>query len=115
NAAALDEAAQRAARAVAACLPRAPERLRREWFRPRDDEQLFADGEHIGNGKRASRLLTDLRRFADLDLPVEVVGEPGCGKDLMARGLHGMSGRAALPLVVVDCATLRRETAASEL
>ena len=115
NAAALDEAAQRAARAVAACLQRAPERLRRELFRPRDDEQLFVDGEHIGNGKMASRLLTDLRRFADLDLPVEVVGEPGCGKDLMARGLHGMSGRAALPLVVVDCATLRRETAASEL
>ncbi|MCB9936420.1 MAG: sigma 54-interacting transcriptional regulator [Planctomycetes bacterium] len=112
---ALDESTQRAARAFAAVLQQAPDRLRMELGRPGDDEALTVAGENLGASPASRKLFEELRRFADLELPIVVSGEPGCGKDLAVRALHAISGRAAQPHVVIDCPTLRRETAASEL
>src|SRR5690606_24546844 len=112
---ALDESTQRAARAFATVLQQAPDRLRMELGRPGDDETLTVAGENLGASPASRKLFEELRRFADLDLPIVVSGEPGCGKDLAVRALHAISSRAAQPHVVIDCPTLRRETAASEL
>jgi DNA-binding NtrC family response regulator len=112
---ALDESTRRAARAFASVLQQAPDRLRSELGRPGDDEALVVAGENLGASPASRRLFEELRRFADLELPIVVSGEPGCGKDLAVRALHAISSRAALPHVVIDCPTLRRETAASEL
>lgn len=111
----LDESTQRAARAFAAVLQQAPDRLRMELGRPGDGEALVVAGENLGASPASRRLFDELRRFADLDLPIVVSGEPGSGKDLAVRALHAISSRAAQPHVVIDCPTLRRETAASEL
>lgn len=115
DALALDESTRNAARAFATILQQSPERLRMELGRPGETEQIFIGGEPLGDSPASRRLYEDLRRFADLDLPVQVTGEAGSGKDLAVKALHAMSHRAALPLVVIDCPTLRRETAASEL
>ncbi len=48
-------------------------------------------------------------------MPVLVTGESGTGKELMALALHQLSPRAAGPLVAVNCGTLSRELAESEL
>ncbi|MCB9893496.1 MAG: sigma-54-dependent Fis family transcriptional regulator [Planctomycetes bacterium] len=111
----LDESTQRAARTFAAILEQAPERLRMELGRPGDGEELVVAGEKLGLSPASRRLYDDMRRFADLDLSVVVIGEAGSGKDLAVRGMQAMSTRSAQPLVVIDCPTLRRETAASEL
>lgn len=112
---ALDESTRRAAESFASILAHAPERLRLELGRPGEDEELAIAGEKIGTSPGARKLYNDLRRFADVDMPLTIVGEPGSGKDLAARAVHALSRRAASPHVVIDCATLRRETAPSEL
>ncbi|MBZ0137693.1 MAG: sigma 54-interacting transcriptional regulator [Planctomycetes bacterium] len=112
---AVDESTLKAARALGAMLASSTDRLRVELARPGEDEDLLIAGEIAGRSAATRRLHDDLRRFADLDLPIVVTGEPGSGKDLVVRALHGLSTRATHPLVVIDCPTLRRETAASEL
>ena len=48
-------------------------------------------------------LVADLRRFAATDANVLLTGETGAGKDAVARALHLLSGRGALPFVTIDC------------
>src|SRR5690606_6750384 len=105
----LEEVASKAARAFAGALALAPERLRIELGRPDESEGVSIAGEPAGASPAIRRLHDDLRRYADLTLPVVVTGEPGSGKDLAARGLHSLSARASQPHIVVDCPTLRRE------
>lgn len=111
----LDAAADNAADAVTAMLAEHAGRLRSELGSPEPGEPLEGAGEPLGDSAASRRLYDDLRRYADLELPVVITGEQGAGKDLAARALHAMSQRAARPLMVLDCATLRPETAASEL
>lgn len=112
---ALEQAAGRAALSVASMLGEHGGRLRAELGRPDTGEMPTAAGEPLGDSAAARSLHDELRRYADIELPVQITGEPGAGKDLAAKALHAMSLRAASPHIVLDCATLRIETAASEL
>lgn len=47
--------------------------------------------------------------------PVLILGERGTGKDLIARYLHAYSARRRRPMVVVNCAEISEELAASRL
>lgn len=66
-----------------------------------------------------SRPMTDLRsqvvRASGSQLSVLVQGETGCGKDLVARGLHQFSSRANGPFVVVNCAAIPDSLLENEL
>lgn len=55
------------------------------------------------------------RQIARSAAPVLILGETGTGKEVMARAIHAASPRAKGPFVAVNCATLNRELAASEL
>jgi two-component system, NtrC family, response regulator HydG len=111
---ALERTATRCAEAVAQML-REGARLRQELGTPGAGEVIEGAGEPLGASGASRRLYDELRRLADLDMPVVISGEPGCGKDFCARTLHAISRRASLPLIAVECSTLRPETAASEL
>jgi transcriptional regulator of acetoin/glycerol metabolism len=54
-------------------------------------------------------------RMARAGAPVLLLGESGVGKELFARAIHQASPVAAGPLLAVNCGTLTRELAASEL
>jgi len=56
-----------------------------------------------------------VRRLADSDVPVLVVGETGVGKENAAHALHAWSRRAEKPLVALNCAALQESLAESEL
>ncbi len=112
---ALETAASDAAGALTATLRRAPEALRRMLGQSDAGDVVHAGGEALGTSPAAARLAQQCRRFADLELPVVIFGASGSGKDLAARALHLFSRRAGAPHVVLDCATLRVQTAASEL
>ncbi len=60
----------------------------------------------IGVSRGAHNRRAFVRAFADVDLPVLLVGERGVGKEMMARTLHYTSRRAALPFLVVDTEAL---------
>ena len=55
----------------------------------------------------------ELRRVAPTDATVFLVGETGTGKSALAAALHRWSGRS--PLVMLPCATVPGEVAATEL
>ncbi len=56
-----------------------------------------------------------LRRIADVESNVLLTGESGVGKEVAARFLHQVSGRAKAPFVAVNCAAIPRELMESEL
>jgi len=65
-------------------------------------------------GPRLRDALVPLRKAASSDLPVVLQGETGTGKEVVARSLHGWSGRSG-PLVAVNCASLPESLAEAEL
>ena len=54
-------------------------------------------------------------RVANSELPVNINGETGTGKELLARYVHGISHRNKGPFVTVDCGILSSEMSRSEL
>ena len=69
----------------------------------------------VGQAPTLRRVLDQVSRVARTRLPVLVTGESGTGKELLARALHDLSTVATGPLVAVNCGTLTRELAGSEL
>lgn len=68
----------------------------------------------VGDSTIMRRLAARVRRVAPLRLPVLVRGPSGSGKELVARSLHELSGRAG-PFVAINAATIGRDLAESEL
>lgn len=71
----------------------------------------------IGNSpawKAALRTVAECALFSSA--PVLLTGQTGTGKELLARMLHSLDPRARLhEMVIVDCTTLSRDIAGSEL
>ena len=69
----------------------------------------------IGRSAPFQAMLELVARVGPSDASVLLLGESGTGKELVARAVHEASGRAARPLVVVDCASLPEALFESEL
>jgi transcriptional regulator with PAS, ATPase and Fis domain len=50
--------------------------------------------------------LRAVRIVAPTDVTVMITGETGCGKELVARALHGLSKRREKPMVTVNCGAI---------
>lgn len=62
-----------------------------------------SEWEMVGNGPAISRLRLQIQRIAPHFRTALITGEPGTGKELVARGLHRLSPAAAGPFVVYPC------------
>jgi formate hydrogenlyase transcriptional activator len=72
-------------------------------------------GEIIGTGPAMQALFSSLGLVAGTDATVLITGETGTGKELVARAVHELSGRAARTMIKVNCAALPSHLIESEL
>ena len=69
----------------------------------------------IGKDKLTQQMYKDIQVVAPTDYSIIIYGESGTGKEVIAKMIHQNSKRKNKPFLAVDCGTLSRELAASEL
>jgi DNA-binding NtrC family response regulator len=69
----------------------------------------------IGESDALKATLRVVRKVAESDATVLVLGESGVGKELVARAVHYNSRRAAQPFVTINCGAIPEELLESEL
>jgi len=78
-------------------------------------DQGAAGVELIGNSPAITALESTVRRVADTELAVLVLGENGTGKEVVARLIHYQSRRRGQPFIAVNCAAIAETLLESEL
>jgi len=99
-------------------LRKAEERLRllQENRRLRPGEKdARALMELLGESEPMKALHRQIRKLAPVSTTVLITGESGTGKELVARALHALSPRAAMPFVPVNCGAIPAGLIESEL
>jgi transcriptional regulator with GAF, ATPase, and Fis domain len=69
----------------------------------------------IGESPAIGALRSTIRRIADTDLAILILGENGTGKEVVARSIHYLSRRREQPFIAVNCAALTETLLESEL
>jgi two-component system nitrogen regulation response regulator GlnG len=78
-------------------------------------EETAPLAELMGSSREITRVFEQIRCVAGTDFSVLVVGETGCGKELVARAVHRMSSRHTNDFVAVDCGSIPETLIESEL
>ncbi|MGA2068139.1 MAG: sigma-54-dependent Fis family transcriptional regulator [Thermoguttaceae bacterium] len=78
-------------------------------------DEAAAGVQLIGQSPAIEALRSVVRRVADTELAVLVLGENGTGKEVVARSIHFLSRRRGQPFVAVNCAAIPEGLAESEL
>ncbi|MBI2877183.1 MAG: sigma-54-dependent Fis family transcriptional regulator [Candidatus Tectomicrobia bacterium] len=90
-------------------------RLREEkHLLQRQVERAYSFGEIIGKSPAMQAVFETIRRVAETDADVLIVGETGTGKELVARSIHRQSQRQKGPFVPVDCGAIPENLLESE-
>ncbi len=77
--------------------------------------EVGARHEIVGESEQIRKVLERVERVAPTDARVLITGENGTGKELVARAIHRLSGRADEAFVEVNCAAIPSELIESEL
>ena len=77
------------------------------------DEETFQD--IIGPSAGMQRVFEMIRQIAPTSATVLIQGEPGTGKELVARAIHDLSERRQGPFVALNCGALSEGLLESEL
>jgi len=98
-------------------LKRAQEELalRREVAHLRQQAPAGPRSRIVGRTAAMQRLFDIIERVAPTRATVLISGETGTGKELVARAIHDLSGRARKPFVAVNCSALPESLLESEL
>jgi Nif-specific regulatory protein len=78
-------------------------------------EQAAEQVQLIGKSPKIDALRSIIRRVADTELAVLILGENGTGKEIVAQSIHYLSARRDKPFVAVNCAAIPDTLAESEL
>ena len=99
-------------------LRKAEERLRLSRENRRLRSELAADRgleSFVGASPTVQEMMRQVRKVAPTKATVLVTGESGTGKELVARAIHELSPRSAMPFVAVNCGAIPAELIESEL
>src|SRR4051794_14670806 len=77
--------------------------------------KLLTTREIVGQSPALRRVLDVATQAAPSSATVLILGESGTGKELLARYIHGKSGRANGPFVAVNCAAIPESILEAEL
>ncbi len=77
--------------------------------------EVMEFGPLVGVSASMRAIFERCRQAAPTDLSVLILGETGCGKELVAAAIHQASTRARKPFVVVDCGAIPPGLAESAL
>src|SRR3954453_7020768 len=69
----------------------------------------------VGRSPSINQLRQSVEKIAPTNSRIMIVGPSGAGKEMTARHLHGLSGRAAGPFVVINAAAITPEAMETEL
>ncbi|MGZ8559658.1 MAG: sigma-54-dependent transcriptional regulator [Chitinophagaceae bacterium] len=69
----------------------------------------------IGNAPATKALYEQINIVAGTNYSVILYGESGTGKEVIAKTIHELSSRKGKPFIAMDCGTLSKELAGSEL
>lgn len=69
----------------------------------------------VGSSSTTKALYDQINVVAETNYSIILYGESGTGKEVIARTIHQMSHRRDKPFVAMDCGTLSKELAGSEL
>ncbi|MDR2785514.1 MAG: sigma-54 dependent transcriptional regulator, partial [Treponema sp.] len=73
------------------------------------------DKEIVGTSEAIQHVKKLIRQAAESDARILITGENGTGKELVARAIHRLSGRATAPFVEINCAAIPETLIESEL
>ncbi|SDK86107.1 DNA-binding transcriptional response regulator, NtrC family, contains REC, AAA-type ATPase, and a Fis-type DNA-binding domains [Catalinimonas alkaloidigena] len=96
-------------------------RARREVAQLKSREQMWQQdldrpfAEIISQSPAMELVFEAIRKVADTNANVLILGENGTGKELVARAIHRQSGRAAAPFIKVDLGAISETLFESEL
>lgn len=76
---------------------------------------VTSDGFLRGKAAPIKKVYKEVELVAGTHYSVILYGESGTGKEVIAKTIHRQSGRADKPFVALDCGTLSKELAGSEL
>jgi two-component system response regulator AtoC len=82
---------------------------------PEEVEEISEGRIFIAASAAMHRLRAQADLLAQLDVPVLIVGEPGSGKETLARLIHKLSVRSGFRFMKVNCAALGGELLENEL
>jgi two-component system response regulator HydG len=69
----------------------------------------------MGKAPATKALYDQINIVAGTNYSVILYGESGTGKEVIAKTIHGLSSRSDKPFIAMDCGTLSKELAGSEL
>jgi two-component system response regulator AtoC len=78
-------------------------------------QATYGFSEIIGISPQLQELFKVMAEVARVDVTVLITGEPGTGKELVARAIHRRSKRASSPFVAVNCSAIPRALVESKL
>ncbi|NMB82110.1 MAG: sigma-54-dependent Fis family transcriptional regulator, partial [Ignavibacteria bacterium] len=79
-----------------------------------ETDQLTKD--FFGKSTKIHKLLSSVEKLAkSTDTTILLEGESGTGKEVFAKYIHQNSPRSAAPFITINCATIPRDLAESEL
>ncbi|WP_163830861.1 sigma-54-dependent transcriptional regulator [Spartinivicinus ruber] len=90
-------------------------KIKNQQLRQQLAEQSGISAKLIGESKAIQQVHDEILALANLDTPVLIYGETGCGKELVAQCLHEYSQRANKPFVALNCGAIPEALFESEL
>jgi two-component system response regulator HydG len=75
----------------------------------------YKDDVLVGESPAIKELYEQLKIVAPTNYSIILYGESGTGKEVIAKTIHNMSSRKDKPFIAMDCGTLSKELAGSEL